>query len=331
MAFTLVELLVVIAIIGILIALLLPAVQAAREAARRMECTNKIKQVVLSLQNYHDVHRSFPPGGIKNSGNEELMLWAISILPFIEQTAMFDNYNCTVATYDINNAKVLGKNGIVSAFLCPSDAPNQIVDKAASGWEEGMPLYNYVGCNGQNPYYTQAGIKGWMSEYTLPGTTTVIRHNGAVFGFFPPGDLNAGKGTVMASIIDGTSNTMAISEVISGKSWESTGTNKYDWRGTIYSNLFNTYSAHRPPNSSSVDECWISSAPYANGKPMIGIQNGPKDGDGNQYSIISARSRHSGGVNAGLVDGSVRFVSDTINIDAWRAAATTQGGETLSL
>jgi len=94
-AFTLVELLVVIAIIGILIALLLPAVQAAREAARRSQCSNNLKQIALALHNYHDSHKVFPPSCIKElpqdgSGSPQALLWSGSILPFVEQKAIFD-------------------------------------------------------------------------------------------------------------------------------------------------------------------------------------------------------------------------------------------------
>ena len=114
-AFTLVELLVVIAIIGILVALLLPAIQAAREAARRSECGNKLKQIALALQNYHDTYKTLPCGGWQDTQ----MSWLVSVLPFVEQQTLFDQFIFTTGAYTQTGKNALAANPI-PAYLCPS-------------------------------------------------------------------------------------------------------------------------------------------------------------------------------------------------------------------
>ncbi|MCF0234201.1 MAG: DUF1559 domain-containing protein [Thermoguttaceae bacterium] len=221
--FTLVELLVVIAIIGILIGLLLPAVQAAREAARRMQCTNNLKQIALATMNYVDANRDTLPPGAYGARNGS---WAIALFPFIEQTALAQNWTWGINYKDdgsltqlFANAGTLTRNGAglenvrIDGYACPSDAGNE----KGAGVYRFFQLHNYVGCAGQ---------------------------------------------TVMEM----------------PRSWS-----------------------------------------YGTGAGWF-----PK------YQRLSARSYHSGGVNAAMIDGSVRFVSDTVDLKVWRAWSTTRGSETVS-
>ncbi len=150
--FTLVELLVVIAIIGILIALLLPAVQAAREAARRSQCSNNLKQQALALQNYHDTQKCFPSGAINpwggiNPGNGWLINWAIAILPYIEQAPLHAQYNMNLSNADAANKPVV--QAIVPPYTCPSDTNGTKLENPGSGTANGAYRHgSYAGVTG---------------------------------------------------------------------------------------------------------------------------------------------------------------------------------------
>src|SRR5687767_6993146 len=120
-AFTLVELLVVIAIIGVLVALLLPAVQAAREASRRMQCSNNLKQIALALHNYHDVHKTFPPAYIPDADGKPMHSWRVLILPYIEQQPLFTQYDFNEPWNGPNNSRLA--NISIPVYHCPSEPP----------------------------------------------------------------------------------------------------------------------------------------------------------------------------------------------------------------
>ena len=205
--FTLVQLLVVIAIIGILIALLLPAVQAAREAARRSQCTNNIKQLALAMHNYHDVYKIFPRSGY--GGNDAGRPWNnwerfganVSILPFVEQKALADQfiYDSTKAWSWYYNNPMQVK---VPAFLCPSALPYRNVANTA-GWNG--PGSNYAWCSGSSVY------TGW----------------GANAGSFN-GMFQVRIERQMAEVIDGLSQTAMVSEILSGDGNSSVAKYPYD-------------------------------------------------------------------------------------------------------
>jgi len=188
--FTLVELLVVIAIIGVLIALLLPAVQQAREAARRMSCSNKMKQLGLAVHNYHDTHRAFPFG----SRGNELMGWNYAILPFIEQKALYDQGDATLewdegVNIDLQETKI-------EAYLCPS-SPQEKADNDSSFYT--------------THYYGVAGPTG-----NVPGTSSEQYNedtSGDHGGFSREGLFLHNRTKRFADITDGTSNTLAIGEI----------------------------------------------------------------------------------------------------------------------
>jgi len=136
-AFTLVELLVVIAIIGILVALLLPAVQAAREAARRAQCSNNLKQMGLAAHNYHDTFRSFPPGAITDGpccSAKSRVNWAIALLPYMEQTSLYDEYDHDANNEDPTNDLV--RRAEIDKLV--SDSPFLAATEIAGGTYDGQ-------------------------------------------------------------------------------------------------------------------------------------------------------------------------------------------------
>jgi len=312
-AFTLVELLVVIAIIGILIALLLPAVQAAREAARRMQCINNLKQMVLSMHNYVDAHKAFPTGAI----NDGRPTWAIHLLPYIEQGAIYSEFNLNGVYYANPNATLQMERVDFSHLQCPSDQKQKTVTPT-NGFS-GFQLHNYAACSGNtaNSYST-----GWIPRWPMGvPEEDQVEHLGGMF------QVNGTRPfwATFGSIPDGTSNTMAVSEVIQGQS-DATGD---DRRGFTLWSAATLYTAYDPPNTRNPDYmyafCNVAANPH-----MPCTLNVIDTVYTQQYIIkISSRSRHTGGVNTGMADGSVQFFSSTINLDNWRALSTTRGGESV--
>lgn len=299
--FTLVELLVVIAIIGILVALLLPAVQAAREAARRTQCSNNLKQMGLAMHNYHDTFGKLPPQVGANGccwGT-----WQVGILPYIEQQAMFDLYrnhggnDATGPRYGAapNTTNVTTRR--IKALTCPSDQVNSPIG--------GITSHNYAVNVGNTGAYGQ--------PYTLNGIT----HQGAPFSLRVGNTAQWGV-FGLADILDGTSNTMMVGEVLQGKGTDLRG---FTWWGDA-----SGFSSYLGPNSKLPDA--IYTAVYCNNLPL---QNMPCQVATTSYpSMFGARSRHPGGVQVTLCDGSSRFVAQTIDINIWRALSTSQGGEVIS-
>jgi prepilin-type N-terminal cleavage/methylation domain-containing protein len=194
--FTLVELLVVIAIIGVLVALLLPAVQAAREAARRMSCTNNLKQLTLSLHNYHDTVGSFPPGGIASNQ----LGWPVHILPYIEQVNLYNAFNHSVNYQTTpNKEQALVR---VPAYTCPSGPEIRSDDPGADGMSGTTPYTIH--------YYGVMGPKG-----TNPVTNTAypINTGGGHGGYSQAGLFYVNESRTFGDILDGTSNTFAFGEI----------------------------------------------------------------------------------------------------------------------
>ena len=342
-AFTLVELLVVIAIIGILIALLLPAVQAAREAARRLWCTNNLKQLGLAVHNHESAYRVMPAAFTGTVPSEFAWygippyLWSWSALaelsPFLEQTNIYNTMNLRLPTFDftdIPDFPITQPNRpavatTVGLFLCPSDA-RQPVTGNAYGVDNPGPT-NYVFCIGS-------------------GTT----RGGAPFGrlWNTDGAFMAKNRQSFSAITDGLSNTCLASESTLGVGATST-TTKPTGKAYRYHYAYAGYGAFSLTESLCEGATqWNFEFPRGftwatgeyrcasynhymtpNSTMMDCIANDIAPGEG-QYSSMgfrAARSWHTGGVGTLFGDGSVQFMSDTISLDVWRAVATRNGGE----
>jgi prepilin-type N-terminal cleavage/methylation domain-containing protein/prepilin-type processing-associated H-X9-DG protein len=314
--FTLIELLVVIAIIAVLIALLLPAVQSAREAARRAQCLNNIKQLGLAMQNYHDTLGNFapggrtpfgataPPGGCTTNWYDD-MSWYFNILPFFEQRTIFNavNFNLIISSPDNMTARSLK----VNTMGCPSTGMDTD--------EIGVACWSRIRGN----YAVNFGNSdfGQDSPYTDPLTGQTIVFKGAPFAL--------GKSFGIIDITDGTSNTMMWGEVISP-------TDSPGWDGPIAETQIaiggGTFEAIYPPNAKFPDlvvrQCPTTNLNGIYGCTIIG-QAGAEKGQ-----VFITKSKHPGGVNVGMCDGSVRFIKNTISVVTFRAIASSQGSEAVS-
>ena len=276
--FTLVELLVVIAIIGILIALLLPAVQAAREAARRSQCTNNLKQLGISLHNYHDTYKGFPCGFIVSGAAPQEFGWGSLVLPFMEQSSLGDQMNVTrsnltaVLMADPGLADPLTQT-VLSSYRCPSDVTEDLnnhrpLTDPFAGWEMGTS--NYVGNGGW----------GVAASAALTGD--------------PRGIYGANKSYKMRDVTDGTSNTMAISE--------RDGDN-------CLAGVWPGIDLGTDPSSTAVIEGPSGIAAIAH---FCDVKINDPDSARCDRGVSSL---HPGGANSLFTDGSVHFLSETIDFN----------------
>ncbi|WP_165074153.1 DUF1559 domain-containing protein [Paludisphaera rhizosphaerae] len=335
--FTLIELLVVIAIIAVLIALLLPAVQAAREAARRAQCVNNLKQIGLAMHNYESANSVLPQGMRGCCWGS----WLIPVLPFVEQSALFNSWNASgnnnsalTASYATEgNFRYAGVCNItvtstrVNAYMCPSDGGNTAtVGIAALGMN--VTSQNYV-VNFGNITMQQGSVVGSTFQPYFVDNGVTYSFLGAPFGDMgaPLADISTGGGQGatngairFSSISDGLSNTMMTSEVLVGQSGAS-----WDLRGFSHWAYAANFSGYLPPNSSKPD--WMQSSGYCN-YPFQ--KNPPCIGGTNGLVIIAARSNHSGGANVGFCDGSVKFIKNSVSVPTYQAIASSRGGEVIS-
>jgi prepilin-type N-terminal cleavage/methylation domain-containing protein len=297
--FTLVELLVVIAIIGVLVALLLPAVQAAREAARRTECTNHLRQWGLALHSFHDVRRQLPKGS--SNGALFRQTWVMYVWPYIEQTSLGERNDYNQHFYLAPGTIADTMNGLcaqhVTLYLCPSGSGT--IDQNTGTYQRTRG--NYVVNWGNS----------WYGQNPPPSGQAPFWHIN--------GDRAQPAKVKLADVQDGTSNTLLLSEYLIAKSNADN-----DWRGDIH-NDDGVFRFHTllTPNASAPDiilNGWFQTPNDSKMPAAVGTQQ-----------KNAARSRHPAGVNATLCDGSVRFVRDTIALSTWQAMGSMNGGEAINL
>ncbi len=286
--FTLVELLVVIAIIGVLIALLLPAVQQAREAARRMQCSNNLKQTGLAMHTYHDIFGQFPLPGMKANS----LGWSASILPQLEQSAIADGLDYTEGTHTAVGRRQYGPVKI-DAYLCPSAPASEVYsprDDEKYNGEDSYAIHYF-------------GMLGPMGTNAQTGANYTCKDTSSTFG----GECTEGIfwqwGSKMRDVTDGLSNTYLLGE----NSWREMPYRRY-WlrakyedssRGTLYLISKNVQS----PINSGVDDKWNN---------------------------VAFGSMHPGGAMFSRGDGSVTFLPETMDFNAYLAGTSKAGGEAIS-
>jgi prepilin-type N-terminal cleavage/methylation domain-containing protein/prepilin-type processing-associated H-X9-DG protein len=341
--FTLIELLVVIAIIAVLIALLLPAVQAAREAARRSQCINNLKQLGLAVANYNDTQGSLPPTGgtgtgVAGTGQSDFSMKG-RILPYLEQTAVHNAINYSFRFNEAHN--LTATTASINSYLCPSDGnnPNYTV---TTTWASGVPY-------GQTNYGNNIGVcrslnggmfdgPAWWLGSTAGGTTRVST-----------------PVATMAAISDGTSNTAIFSEWVKGKGTTQHGLNMVyvsnttfsttapspAFKGTLQATLqfyaatctsLTVTSFTRKGAFWAYEGCGSGGGythmmpPNKNSCQFSGDSTGDTP-DLPDRGMVGAQSYHPGGVNVGFLDGTVRFIKDSVNLQTWGSIATAAGAE----
>lgn len=323
--FTLIELLVVIAIIAVLVALLLPAVQQAREAARRSQCKNNLKQLGLAVHNYVDAYRAVPPGAcidLNTSVTGNNGSWGVHgrLLPYLEQASLYNAIDLSTA-WDYQQA-ISGLR--VAVYGCPSDPESEVIRDPGAGRAKLYP--------------TTYGFN-YGTWFVYRPTSPTSGGNGVIF---PNSRLG------MGAFLDGTSQTLLSAEV---KAWQPYRRNGGPSSTTIPANVTEAATAaltgtefkdtgHTEWPDGRVHHSGFTVTLVPNSKVMTtnagkshvtdynSWQEG-KNGNSGQptYAIVTSRSHHTGIVNVGLLDGSVRSISENIDLSVWRALGTRAGGE----
>src|SRR5436190_770290 len=299
LGFTLVALLVVIAIIGVLVALLLPAVQSAREAARRSQCIRQLKQVGIAMHNYENTYQRLPVGAYGCCWGT----WQVSILPYIEQGPLFNLYHMEhkfgvpvddaryshAANFPVTTVRL-------KALTCPTDL-------SRPRWaNNGITYHNYV-ANFGNTIYDQSNFGG-------------VAFLGAPF--FEVTSVNDQRASVrFAEITDGLSNTLMLSETIQGQPGDLRGFSW--WRGGA------VFEGYQGPNS-PIPDCLYAGGQFdpnnrLNPPCLVATASSP--------TMMASRSRHPGGVQSVTCDGATKFISSNIAIGVWRAICSSAGGDAI--
>lgn len=299
--FTLVELLVVIAIIGVLVGLLLPAVQSAREAARRMQCSNNLKQLALALHNYHDTNLKFPMGSHNGQTGILRWDWMAQSLPFIEQGNIFQRLNFSTGYNQSAEPNDTLKRTHIPTMMCPSHPGlptwipccGALANKYPNGQHAAVTSYTAVATHlpMDSPGAGGYGAVGWLA--------TTLRGSGVIFNM---------SGNRFGDITDGTSNTLVI-----GENYGNYDVDRKRW----YSQFG---AAYCPSSNCYLGKMWA----FGNHQTTAyGINRRAGFFEGGVDSF------HTGGSQFALGDGSVRFVGQTIDQATLVAATTRNGGEVL--
>ena len=305
--FTLVELLVVIAIIGVLVALLLPAVQSAREASRRMKCSNNLKQWSLAMHMHHDQKGTLPYA----KKNNPRTVWVTNLWPFVEQQALYSKYDFTLGFFEVPNCIANTFDGLiaqrVSIYICPSDRNVSPFHQGDTFWRaKGSYVVNW------GPYTDPYPMTGQPLPTTLAPFGSKNFTNAS-------GSTNFPLQTRFSEITDGTSNTLLLSEVIIhpiSSLRDRRGDQHNDGPGCT---IFQTVDT---PNS-GIDSI-IDAIACQNYLPFMPCQS-------TAFGHITARSRHPSGVMASYCDGSVRFIPNNIALATWQNLSTMNDGVTATL
>jgi prepilin-type N-terminal cleavage/methylation domain-containing protein len=335
--FTLIELLVVIAIIGILMALLLPAIQKVREAANRMLCMSQMRQVGIAMHNYHNDFNKLPAG----VGRDGCCwgTWMVTVLPYIEQDAMaklyvnFGGNDATGVRYGGGTNPSLVTGNRLKVLTCPSDTPNAPI----SGGSPSRPVTSHnIAVNYGNTSFFQAPITSagvtvpflgapfscypaaWMTQTAQINEYAQNHPDHDARGKYGPDSGQPQASLGQLSSADGSSNTILLSEVIQGQGNDLRG---FSWWGgaTGFTTWF-------PPNANAPDVLMggICNIPATYNIPCVTASSVERP------RMMVARSKHAGGgVNLVMGDGAARFVQQGIDINVWRAMSTTRGGEIL--
>ncbi len=306
-AFTLIELLVVIAIIGVLIGLLLPAVQKVREAAARLQCTNNLKQIGLAMMNYESTYRVFPAGYIDNmtinrvnssaTSNPDPVTgwgWGTLILPYLEQEPLYKSISInSIAMNNSSAAAIAFRKTVIKGLLCPSDDTGiNTFTISGTGGNFELAKCSYAGVNGQAE----------LADFD----------NALGLGMFL-----RGRGVSISEVTDGLSNTILVGERSSKSAKQATGTlpGVCTWVGALPGGDLDGES----PSLYILGHTGDPSDPHKPNTPQT-------DGF---YHAEDYTSRHSGGINFLFGDGSVKFITDSINGLTWAKLGTRQGGEAI--
>lgn len=330
-AFTLVELLVVIAIIGILMSMILPTVQSARESGRKTQCKNNLKQLSLAFQSFHTAKNHFPVGvgffgqNKANCSGSGRNYWTYSILPYMEFDSLYRLINPSLVVTGGGDANTrIAWQTTISNYQCPSDVSH--VEVSGTTWNfQNYTRANYVGCfsphgfvvepEASTPCLTTQGMSGGQATTVNPTVLSdsplQTKPGRAIFNYY-------GKVRKAAHVHDGLSKTIAFSEVISGE-------DALDFRGAWWIDQGVGYSHYLTPNSPLDDPSHATRVITKREVPPLTQVPG-----GWPAQMYAARSMHPGGVCVGLADGSVNYIDDMISSDAWTAYASMDGGDVIS-